>query len=118
MATRKGLTPKHRRSLDALFGPKPRTVPRAAPRRCPNGHLQSATWIRGSLCRACQTEAEQLARGDAAKARAEAERAAWSATNHPGPTMTMVEGRTGRLIVHSIPPHLRKRKRIGRRRRR
>jgi hypothetical protein len=89
----------HPRSLDALFGPKPRTVAKAPVRRCQAGHKQAPTWTTRQPCFKCEE----------ARAREELERRALPPL---GPVPDVLRVRvvdTGRVITYAIPPHLQRR---------
>ncbi len=86
----------HPRSLDALFGPKPRTVAKAAVKRCPLGHRQAATWKAGSICYSCAVAEEERLRDD-------------QPLPPLGPVPEVLRMRvtdTGRLLTFAIPRHM------------
>lgn len=108
----------HPRSLDALFGPKPRTVAKAPVKRCAGGHRQSASWKAGHGCSTCERDESARLRSEIAAREAAADRAAWSAANPTPAVLVMVVTSTGRVIRHSIPKHLMRRPGTRGRRRR
>lgn len=97
----------HPRSLDALF-PRPKKPPI---KRCPAGHRQTQKWRAGDACLACDLDRERRERAAMDALTGAAEREEWSRRLNVGPVLTMIETSTGRVIRHSIPPHLAAQKR-------
>lgn len=104
---------------------QPKTVPKQAPRLCPKGHRQPARHPRsgrtlrvGDPCPVCAAEVERATRDERDAQARKRERDEWSRANPCPRELVMVVTSTGQRIVHSIPPHFRKRKTPSLRRRR
>lgn len=104
---------------------EPKTVPKRAVRTCRSGHRQPArnpftgrTLRVLDPCPICTASAERATRAAREAMSREQEREAWSAANPCPRELVMVITSTGRRVVHSIPPHLRKRNTPSRKRRR
>ena len=93
-------------------GPKPRTIPKAAPRFCGGGHRMSTAWKVGQPCWQCDQAERARALADPAVARAQRE-AAMAEIGPIPDEMTMRCG-DGTVISYRIPRGLRPRRK-GRR---
>lgn len=91
-------TKPHPRSLDALFGPKVRTVPKKAVKRCLSGHRQEVRWQPGELCRECH------------RAVLEGPPRTLPPLGRTPAVLTHLIVSTRRIVSHAIPRHLQRRR--------
>lgn len=95
--------------------PKPRTIPKKAPRFCDGGNRMSTAWKVGQLCWQCDQAEKARALADPSYARAAREAA--MAEIGPIPEVLTMRCGDGTVIRHAIPKGLRpgRRKGYGRR---
>lgn len=91
--------------------PKPRTIPKKAPRFCDGGHRMSTAWKVGQPC--WQFDQAERARALADPSIARAQREAAMAEIGPTPDVLTMRCGDGTVIRHAIPKHLRPARRKG-----